>query len=287
MIKNCYRIVNLVFDKTEDFWGSDFFRRIISIFLFITFAALSILTQMKISGLLTNPIFEIIPNSHFYAIRFAFTLLLGYEVLSMVFSLRYSVSNAIGKQIEILSLVILRDGFKDLVYFQEPLSMISNLHPISVLLSDMFGALAILVILGFFYKTQSHIPLTQNEEDQLSFISVKKCLALFILLFVVVNFMLNIFGFYNDSGYYSFFDSLFTFLIFTDILLVFLALRYSSNYYIIFRNYGFALTTVLIRIAITAPEYYRAILGIIAVSFALLLSWSYKKFRVNLKHWGN
>ncbi len=284
-MKKCYRAINFLFDKIEEFWESKIFKTAISVGLFAVFAVISLAIYLKYVGVLPAEISRLVPSSHLYPIRLTFSMLLVYEVLSMVFSLKYSVSNALGKQIEILSLIILRDGFKDLVYFDEPLSLMTNLKPMGILLSDIFGAVVILIILGYYYKIQSHIPITTSEDEQYSFVSVKKCLALLILGYAIVLGVVTLSGYHEGPKYFSFFDSLFTFLIFTDILIVFLAIRYTSNYYTIFRNSGFALTTVIIRIAVTAPEFYRVAIGIIAALFALVLTWAYNKFRVNIKHW--
>jgi hypothetical protein len=282
MKESSIKIIDSIFDRIEEFWGSDNFRSFISLMLFSAFVVVAIITQLKISNVIPNDFLAFIPKSHLYSIRLTFSLLLTYEVLSMVFSLKNSVSNSIGKQLEILSLVILRHGFKDLVYFEEPLSMLSNLKPMSIFLSDIFGGLIILIILGYYYRIQKHVPITKNDKDKNSFIAIKKSLALLILLYSFIVGGLTLAGFHHGSVYHAFFESLFTFLIFTDILIVFLSLRYSSSYYILFRNSGFALTTVLIRISITAPEYYRVALGVIAVFFALALTWGYTKFQKNI-----
>ncbi len=284
-MKKCYKLINYVFDKIEEFWESKLLRTFISAVLFGVFAIISLAVYFNHLGILPEYVSRYVPESSFYPIRLTFSMLLVYEVLSMVFSLKYSVSNALGKQIEILSLIILRDGFKDLVYFDEPLSLLTNLKPMTILISDIFGAVIILIILGYYYKIQSHLPITTSEEEQYSFISIKKCLALLILGYAIVLGIVTLSGIPGGSKYFNFFDSLFTFLIFTDILIVFLAIRYTSNYYTIFRNSGFALTTVIIRIAITAPEYYRVVMGIVAAVFALILTWAYNKFRINIKHW--
>ncbi len=279
MIERCFDYINITFDRIEKFWESERFRSLVAFTLFAVFVTVAIVTQLKISGVISKDFLSFIPSSHLYSIRLSFSMLLAYEVLSMVFSLKNSVSDSIGKQLEILSLVILRHGFKDLVYFDEPLSMLSNIKPMSVFLSDVFGGLLLLIILGYYYKMQIHLPITQSEDEKYSFITVKKCLALIILFYAIIVGFLTLSGFYPGSHYHAFFESFFTFLIFTDILLVFLSLRYSSSYYILFRNSGFALTTVIIRIAITAPEYYRVVLAIIAAIFALTLSWGYINFQ--------
>jgi hypothetical protein len=67
-------------------------------------------------------------------------------------------------------------------------------------------------------------------------------------------------------------------LIFTDILVVLVSLRYSSEYRVVFRYSGFAAATVLIRLALTAPPYVNAALGFGAALFALGLTLAYNAF---------
>ncbi len=73
----------------------------------------------------------------------------------------------------------------------------------------------------------------------------------------------------------NFFASFYTILIFVDILIVLISLRYNYRYCTLFRNSGFALTTVVIRLALTAPPYVNVILGSGAVLFAVGLTFAY------------
>jgi hypothetical protein len=68
---------------------------------------------------------------------------------------------------------------------------------------------------------------------------------------------------------FTVFEEFYTMLVFSDILIVLISLRYSSNYIIAFRNSGFAVSTVLIRLALIAPVTMTAVLGVIAMLFNL------------------
>jgi hypothetical protein len=76
----------------------------------------------------------------------------------------------------------------------------------------------------------------------------------------------------------SFFEVSYTVLIFNDVLIVLISLRYSLTFNVVFRNSGFAVATVLIRLALAAPPYLNALLGLGAAFFALGLTFAYNMF---------
>ena len=70
------------------------------------------------------------PTSHFYAIHLAFTLILVLEVMSLVFIIPSSLSQSMGKQFEILTLILLRNAFKELAHLTEPVSVAGDMTPV-------------------------------------------------------------------------------------------------------------------------------------------------------------
>ena len=76
---------------------------------------------------------------------------------------------------------------------------------------------------------------------------------------------------------HDYFEIFYTLLIFADVLVVLISMRYSIAYPIVFRYFGFAVATVLIRLALTAPRFIDAALGITAAIFAVGLTWVYNK----------
>ncbi len=80
---------------------------------------------------------------------------------------------------------------------------------------------------------------------------------------------------------FQFFEVFYTVLIFSDILLVLISLRYNSTYSVVFRNSGFAVATVLIRLALTAPPFYNVGLGVGAAILSLGLAYIYNNFALH------
>ncbi len=64
----------------------------------------------------------------------------------------------------------------------------------------------------------------------------------------------------------------YTILILSDILIVLLSQCYQPSFYAVFRNSGFALSTLIIRIALAAPPFFNVLLGLAASFFAILLT---------------
>jgi hypothetical protein len=70
----------------------------------------------------------------------------------------------------------------------------------------------------------------------------------------------------------EFFESFYSVLVLADILVVLVSLRYSPSYLVMFRNSGLAVAAVLLRVALSAPPYANAALGLAAALFTLGLT---------------
>lgn len=64
----------------------------------------------------------------------------------------------------------------------------------------------------------------------------------------------------------------------SDILIVFIAQGVLPQFHAVFRNSGYALATLLIRLSLTTSVYYSVAIGISSMVFALLLTIIYNKF---------
>ena len=196
----------------------------------------------------------------------------------MIFVLSHSVSTSLAKQFEIFSLILLRQAFKDFGEFTEPFIWDENIHQVIKMLADTFGALIIFSAIVFFKQMQKHISITRDDLDQKGFVRIKKVLSLFMIAAFVTAGVYSIVGNLFFDLNIHFFKEFYTSLIFIDILIILIALRYNHLYIIVFRNSGFALATVILRLALTAPPYYNILLGIFASLFILGLSLMYNKF---------
>ena len=78
--------------------------------------------------------------------------------------------------------------------------------------------------------------------------------------FVIFAFLLN------------FLHDFYTLLILADVLVVLISQCFQPGFYAVFRNSGFALSTMIIRIALAAPPFFNVLLGIAAAVFAILLT---------------
>lgn len=264
------------FDRLEARWESLRTHHFVANVLVVGFIVSLVVIELRRQGWV--PSFGFIPTNHFYAVEVAFTLLLLVEIGGLIFGLARSVSNAVGKQFEILSLILLRQSFKEFTSFSEPImweDVRSSLYP---MLSDAVGALLIFVVLGFYYHSQRHLPITDDAHDQADFVATKKLIALLLM----ATFMLI--GVYDLGKYLlvghmpAFFEACYTVLIFADVLIVLISLRYSTTYNVVFRNSGFAVTTVFIRLALIAPPPLNALLGLGTALFALGLTLAYNTF---------
>jgi len=270
------------FDRLEDIWETPRRQRITGSFIVLMYILSIVVIEINQFGWMVDRLRPYIPASHLSAIQMAFTLLLVFEVIGLVLSIVRSVSVSVGKQFQIFSLILLRDTFNELSHFTEPLvwSEISlSLRPI---VSTACGALLIFVVLGVYSRVQRPRSITRDEQDTASFIVMKKVIALFLLVSFIGICLSGIYGMVVGNRDVAVFGSFYTLLIFCDILIVLISLRYSSSYHVAFRNSGYAVATVLIRIALLAPLEICAALGFGASVFALGITFAYNTFAPDL-----
>ncbi len=277
MVSKILQLSEFLFDKLQKIWENQRVNKIVSnslVFIFIGSLIISYLDRNKIISLGSLDDFF---SNPFFAIEIAFTLLLILELLSLIFVLPESVAKSVGKQFEVLSLIFIRSGFKEISHIKD-----FEWHTMTDSLINLFayavGSLIIFVILGFNYKLQKHNRLTDSENDQSEFIQTKKLLALFLMIaFIGVGIYDTTFLLETGSYLHSF-HLFYSVLIFSDIIILLIALRYTLNYLKIFRYSAFVLATLLIRISLTIPPFYNVIIGISSALFILLLTISYNYF---------
>ncbi len=267
----------LIYNKLKHLWESQATNKLVSYSLVLIFIISVIISYLDRSNLISLGRFDDYFANPFFAIDITFTLLLILELLSLIFVLPKSVAKSVGKQFELLSLIFIRSGFKEFSHI-ENFEWNTMAGSVINMFAYAFGALAIFIILGFNNKLQLHTRLTHSEDDQKEFIQAKKVLALLLLIaFIVV-------GFYDTKtlvqtgNYLHSFHSFYTVLIFSDIIIVLIALRYTLNYYKIFRYSAFVLATIFIRISLSIGAFYDVIVGVATAAFILLLTLSYNYF---------
>lgn len=268
-----YDKITYFFDPLNHLWEHEKMHRKISFALVLFFLFSLIAIELNRQGYLFGGLQSLVPKNHFFAVQGAFTVVLILEVISLIFTIPCSFSKSVGKQFEILALILLRNAFKELSYFPEPITFYGNQQAILSILSDGFGALLIFALLGYYYSVQKKVVDDKMRPvDLYHFVAAKKGIALLLLLVFVSLGIQGVVSTMAGTHQADFLHSFYTILILTDILVVLISQCFQPSFYSVFRNSGFALSTLIIRLALAAPPYYNVLLGMAAALFAILLT---------------
>lgn len=220
-------------------------------------------------------------NDPISAIYTPFSLILIYEVYLLLFYLPRSFTSCVVKQFEIISLIVIRKIFKDIPtidlgsewYYSE-----QNLQ----LLTDLIGFLLLFLLIYWFYSSKKRLPVREIAPSLKRFINSKKIVSLTLLatLSLMSVYSLSIWLMDAIKGAPAFtaqkidglfFNQFFTILILADVIILLISFRYTEEYSKLIRNTGFIIATILLRLSFSATDYFKMVLILIAVGFALLI----------------
>ncbi len=273
-----YEVINDLYDALHYVWEHDRTRQTITTLLIGTFLVTLTLTELNRFGMLPDTLGERLPTNPFYSVKLAFTLLLVNELIGLIFILPCSVSRAVGKQLEILCLIFLRNAFKELSHFTEPIVLVDQLDAVLRIGANAMGAVVIFVLLHLYYRQYvKRIGKASRGQRVYRFISVKKLVSMILLLIFTILGIYHLSLLWMHGQGIPFFAEIYTILVFSDVLLVLVANRFFPGFNDIFRNSGFAVSTLLMRLSLTAPAFLNVVIGIGAALFALLLAMAYKR----------
>lgn len=271
--------ISILMDKLEKLFESSKNISILGTILALSFLFGILAVEMNIRGFVPEFLERLIPTKHLVIIAQVFTLVLCFEVVSLIFSFVHSVTISMGKQIEVLSLVLLREVFKEFSYFSEPIEWVQAKPFLFPMISSALGALILFIILGFYYRIYQARPITSDIEETRNFIKIKKNIAFFLLVSFISIIIYEAMLYIQTGQPNKAFETFYTVLIFSDILIILVSMRYSTSYLITFRNSGFAVATVFIRLALMSPPPYSALLGIGSALFVMGISLNYKYYK--------
>ncbi|MEK9530171.1 MAG: hypothetical protein VWZ86_01765 [Flavobacteriaceae bacterium] len=264
---------------------------IISFILHLAVIALNDLNLLGngISGdMFTNPI---------SAIYTPFSFILVYEVYLLIYYLPKSMTIYIGKQYEIIMLIVIRRLYKDL----SNISLDGNWFESSENLQFVYdiGATVILFLLiHFFYRMNKFrvrklLKLTETKPELIRFIKLKKAIAVFLVpTFLIIAFF-NVYKWGLQVSEFSqglvsgldvnsvFFDDFFTVLILVDVLLVLFSFAHTDKFNKVIRNSGFVISTILVKLSFSVTGLQNVLLIIAAVGFGVVILWIHKLFEQN------
>ena len=220
-------------------------------------------------------------DSYLDALYTPFSIFLAYEVYELIRTIPDSFTNSIGKQFEIITLLVVRDILKRLSDIDASVTSTVD-DSITILAVE---CLAFLILFGtalFFGTAQRETSLITNDSEGLEkFILQKKQLAILLLLVYILTaiyslstWTYNVFEGDGSTNRTIFFLDFFTLLIMADILILLVSYHYITEFAHLARNTGFILSTVILRVAIASPGMSGAILFILAgcLGSAVLLS---------------
>ena len=220
-------------------------------------------------------------DSYLDSLYTPFSIFLAYEVYELIRTIPESFSNAIGKQFEIITLLVVRDILKRLSDIDASASSSID-GSIGILAVECLAFVVLFATALLFSKFQRTEKLFKKDNDDLdAFISQKKALAIVLLAVYVLIAIYSIsswsYGVFNGSGTTNrtiFFLDFFTALILADILILLISYQYITEFSNLARNTGFVLSTVILRVGIASPGVSGAIMFILAgfLGIVVLLS---------------
>lgn len=229
------------------------------------------------------------------AIYTPFSFILVYEVYLLIHYLPKSITTYIGKQYEIITLIIIRRLFKDL----SNLSLSSDWFKIKYDLQftyDLVASVLLFLLIFQFYK-QSKKRYRANDTDDsqiegtIKFIKIKKTLAaslvpvlFFVAIYSFITWILGSVKLNSDTEVSFkninniFFEQFFTILIIADVVLLLLSFFYTVEFHKVIRNSGFIISTILIRLSFSVTGLLNTVLILTAIIFGLLILIIHNKF---------
>ncbi len=247
------------------------------------------LLGIAITGeLFTNPI---------SAIYTPFSFILVYEVYLLIYYLPKSMTIYIGKQYEIIMLIVIRRLYKDLSNLSLDGDWFESTQNLQFIY-DIIATVILFLLIHFFYnmnkfRVRKLLKLTETRPELIRFVKFKKSLAVLLVpTFVIIAFF-NVFEWASQVSEFGqgitsgldvnavFFDDFFTVLILVDVLLVLFSFAHTDKFNKVIRNSGFVISTILVKLSFSVSGLQNVLLIVSAVGFGVVILWIHKLFEKN------
>ncbi|OAB27310.1 hypothetical protein SAMN05444395_10435 [Flavobacterium fryxellicola] len=271
--------------RTEKFFISVAIISFLLHLLIIALVDLEIILVNDYSKLLSNPI---------SAIYTPFSFILIYEVYLLVYYLPKSTTIYIGKQYEIITLIIIRRIFKDLTKVEFNSNWFAVKTNVNFTL-DIIATILLFFLIFVFYnlnrKNEINQSKIQKTIDVNKFIKLKNIFAIVLIpIFVILS--LYSLGHWIYESFFSltqivdkikdinkiFFDKFFTVLILVEVLLLLFSFFLSDKFNRVIRNSGFIISTILIKLSFGTEGILNTILIVTAVLFGVIILAIHNKY---------
>ena len=238
--------------------------------------------------LFTNPI---------SAIYTPFSFILIYEVYLLIYYLPKSMTIYIGKQYEIIMLIVIRRLYKDLSNISLEGNWFESAENLQFIY-DIIATIILFLLIHFFYRMNKFrvrklLKLTETRPELIRFVKFKKTLAVllvptFIIIaaYNMINWGMSLVNKGTDFALSMdvnsvFFDDFFTVLILVDVLLVLFSFAHTDKFNKVIRNSGFVISTILVKLSFSVKGLENVLLIIAAVGFGVIILWIHKLFEQN------
>lgn len=231
--------------------------------------------------LLSNPV---------NAIYTPFSFLLVYEAYLLLFYLSRSTTIYVGKQYEIILLILIRSIFKDMTHLdltQKGLISENNTE----LWFDLGTTILLFGLILVFYRITNRFSLqseslvsTDKDSTKLKkFVQSKSTLSVILLLISIGIGLYSFAGWLGDLFFQHqwrspldvntiFFEHFFTLLIISDVLILLFSLFYTDDFPIIIRNSSFVISTILLKLSFSAESGISQLFILVGVGFGVAMS---------------
>jgi hypothetical protein len=233
------------------------------------------------------------------AIYTPFSFILVYEVYLLIYYLPRSITTYIGKQYEIITLIIIRRIFKDLSALSLSPDWFSQKYDLQFTYDILASVIMFFLIYLFYKQSKKRVLLDESDSNKQDgtarFIKIKKLMALalvpILLALSIYSFSTWLLGTLSPSASADvafqnlnnvFFEQFFTVLIIVDVFLLLFSFFHTDEFHKVIRNSGFIISTILIRLSFSVTGLMNTVLIIAAVVFGLVMFFIYNKFEKKL-----
>ena len=285
MIVATRRRLAALFDRLEGSPRKDLFDRCV-----VGLAAVGFLAHLLVVGMvnllpdLPQTILEGLDRSLLHAVYTPFSIILFHEVILLVFALADSHTGEVAKQYQIVSLIVVSRVFKDIGSFESFEHWLTETEAVKAVLLYIGGAVLMFVLVTGFMLLRRVIPKVPIQRNLAGFIELKKAVAILLLIVLSGLALLNLAVWLRllpasllgltqtpENVDLFFFPLFFEFMIFTDVFILIVSLAYYDRYEYVFRNAGFVISTVLLRVSLSTPKPYDIGVALIAMAYGVAI----------------
>ncbi len=238
------------------------------------------------SGVLNNS--YLADQSLLTGVATPFTVILLFEVLMMIFSVAKSIPVSVGKQYEIVALVLVRDVFKLLSELKPQESVLNQLDLVATGLADVFLAIT---FFGFIYiYNRAREKVEENFcklEYETGFMKVKEKFSLFLVICYIIFLAVFVYNLALSGSIeeliskfksLDFLVDLFTLMVLADVLILLLTFIRRNSFSSVFYEAVLVISSVVIRFAFVLASPFNGLFAIAGIIIGVFVSYVYSKY---------